>query len=549
VNVSLNALPTATGLSVDLRRFSWLSRLGADYLHDFDRLARFYNGNPADPAAWRDAIARAQRHPRQRDAVADVIAAQQRRRNAPANAAAALEQLRDPQTVAVVTGQQAGLFGGPLYTLLKTITAVRLAAKVRDQYHVPAIAIFWADGEDHDWEEVRSCTVLDADAGARSVALPSKTDSTKPVGRVTLDTTIEAALADLKASLPQTEFTPRLLDDLARIYRPGVSMTAAFAAWIEELLGPHGLVVYESSDLATKPLVADLFTREIEMGGASARRAIEAGVALQAAGYHAQVTPAEGSLALFRMLEGREPIRVEGDTAVIGDRRQPLAELAARARTAPQEFSSNVLLRPLVQDTLFPTAAYVGGPGETAYFAQMKEIYAAHGVPMPLIAPRPTLTLLDANALKFLTRHDVPLESLRAQDESVLNDLLAAALPPAVEASLEGAMQAMDERLAAVTSAVSAVDPTLEGAARSTLTRMQDDLKKLQAKVIQAAKRKDETLRRQFKHAQAQAFPGGVPQERVIGFVSFLNKYGPALVERLCQEPPLDQPGHWVLTP
>ena len=543
------AVSAATGLSVDLRRFSWLSRLGADYLHDFDRLARFYNGNPANPDAWRDAITRAQRHPRQRDAVADVIAAQQRRRNAPPSAVTALEQLRDPRAVAVVTGQQAGLFGGPLYTLLKAITTVRLAARVREQYRVPAIAIFWADGEDHDWDEVRSCTVFDADAGARSVALPAAPHSTLPVGRVTLGTTIEAALADLKACLPPTEFTPRLFDDLTRIYRPGVSMTAAFAAWIEALLGPHGLVVYESSDTATKPFVAELFAREIEMGGASVRRAIQAGEALQAAGYHAQVTPAEGSLALFRMLEGREPIRVEGDTAIIGDTRQPLAQLAARARTAPHEFSSNVLLRPLVQDSLFPTAAYVGGPGETAYFAQMKEIYAAHGVPMPLIAPRPTVTLLDANAVKFLTRHDVPLESLRAQDESVLNDLLAAALPPAVEASLESAMHAMDERLAAVTSAVSSVDPTLEGAARSTLTRMQDDLKKLQSKVVQAAKRKDETLRRQFKHAQAQAFPGGAPQERVVGFVSFLNKYGPGLIERLCQEPPLDEPGHWIVTP
>jgi bacillithiol biosynthesis cysteine-adding enzyme BshC len=545
-----NAFPAAaTGLSVDLRRFSWLSRLGADYLHDFDRLARFYNGNPADPDAWRDAIARAQRHPRQRDAVADVIAAQQRRRNAAPSAVAALEQLRDPKAVAVVTGQQAGLFGGPLYTLLKAVTTIRLAARVRETYRVPAVAVFWADGEDHDWEEVRSCTVLDGESGSRSIELPAAPDSTRPVGRVTLDSTIDAALADLKAALPATEFTPRLLDDLARIYRPGVSMTAAFAAWIEALLGPHGLVVYESSDLATKPLVAELYAREIEMRGASARRAIEAGAALQSAGYHAQVTPAEGSLALFRMIDGREPMRVEGDTAIIGDARQPVAELASRARTAPHEFSSNVLLRPLVQDTLFPTAAYVGGPGETAYFAQMKEIYAAHGVPMPLVAPRPTMTLLDANALKFLTRHDVPLESLRAQDESVLNDLLAAALPPAVEASIESAMKALDERLAVVTAAVTNVDPTLEGAARSTLTRMQDDLKKLQAKVIQAAKRKDETLRRQFKHAQTQAFPGGVPQERVIGFVSFLNKYGPALIQRLCQEPPLDQPGHWVLTP
>jgi bacillithiol biosynthesis cysteine-adding enzyme BshC len=526
-----------------------MSRLAADYVYSFDHVARCYNGNPADPSAWRDAITRAQRHPRQREAVVNVIAGQQRRRGAAANAVAAAEQLRDAQTVAVVTGQQAGLFGGPLYTLLKTITAVRLAARVRAEHHVPAVAIFWADGEDHDWDEVRSCTVLDADAGPRAVALPASPDSARPVGRVTLDGTVEAALAELKAALPATEFTPRLLEDLARIYRPGVGMSAAFAAWIEALLGPLGLVVYESSDPATKPLVAELFAREITMAGASARRAVEAGAALQAAGYHAQVTPAEGSLALFRLTDGREPIRVEGDTAVIGDTRQPLTELAARARTAPHEFSPNVLLRPLVQDTLFPTVAYVGGPGETAYFAQLKEVYAAHGVPMPLVAPRPTVTLLDANGLKFLTKHDVPLESLKAQDESVLNELLEAALPPAVEASIESAMKALDERLAAVTSAVSVVDATLEGAARSTLTRMQDDLKKLQGKVIQAAKKKDETLRRQFKNAQAQAFPGGAPQERVVGFVWFLNKYGPGLVERLCHEPPLDQPGHWVLTP
>jgi uncharacterized protein YllA (UPF0747 family) len=168
---------------------------------------------------------------------------------------------------------------------------------------------------------------------------------------------------------------------------------------------------------------------------------------------------------------------------------------------------------------------------------------------MPLVHPRPTLTLLDANALKFLTKHDLPLETLRAQDESALNELLEAALPPAVEASLGDALRSIEERLSAVAAAVATVDPTLEGAARSTQGRMQDDLKKLQAKIIQAAKRKDETLRRQFKHAQAQAFPGGTPQERVVGFVYFLNKYGPTLIDRLCQEPPLDLGTHWVLTP
>jgi bacillithiol biosynthesis cysteine-adding enzyme BshC len=526
-----------------------MSRLASDYAYDFDRLGAFYNGNPADPTAWRDAIARAQRHPRQREVTAGVIAAQQRRRNAAPSAVAAAEQLRDPQTVAVVTGQQAGLFGGPLYTLLKAVTAIRLAARVREEHRVPAVAVFWVHDEDHDWDEVRECTVLDAEACARPVALASSVEPSRPVGRVTLDGTIESALAELQAALPPTEFTPDLMAGLARAYRPGVGMAAAFARWIEDLLGPLGLVVYESSDPGTKPLAADVFAREVASAGASARSAIEAGEALARAGYHAQVTPIPGTLAVFRMGDTREAIRVDGDAAVIGDAREPLVALEARARTSPADFSPNVLLRSVVQDTIFPTVCYVGGPSELAYFAQLKPIYTSFDVPMPLVVPRATVTLLDTNGIKFLMRSHLPLESLRAQDESVLNDLLAAALPPAVEASIESAMKAVDERLAAVTSAVTAVDPTLEGAARSTLTRMRDDLTKLQAKVVQAAKRKDETLRRQFKHAQAQAFPGGAPQERVVGFVSFLNKYGPALIERLCQEPPIDQPGHWVLTP
>jgi bacillithiol biosynthesis cysteine-adding enzyme BshC len=326
-------------------------------------------------------------------------------------------------------------------------------------------------------------------------------------------------------------------------------MAAAFARWIEDLLGPLGLVVYESSDPDTKPFVADVFAREVAAAGATAQRAIEAGAALERAGYHAQVTPAPGSLAVFRMRnDAREPIRVDGDTAAIGEEREPLASVAARAVASPVEFSPNVLLRSVVQDSLFPTICYVGGPSETSYFAQLKPIYEAFSVPMPLVYPRSTVTLLDANAFKFLTKFDLPLESLRAQDESVLNELLEAALPRAVDASLTDAMRAVDERLAAVTAAVATVDPTLEGAAQSTLTRMQDDLKKLHAKVVQAAKRKDDVLRRKFKHAQAQAFPGGTPQERVVAFVHFLNKYGPALIERLSHEPPLELGHHWILT-
>ena len=192
---------------------------------------------------------------------------------------------------------------------------------------------------------------------------------------------------------------------------------------------------------------------------------------------------------------------------------------------------------------------YVAGPSELAYLAQLRTVYEAFGIPMPLIQPRATATLVDANAARFLSRGDVALESLRPQDESALNALLAAALPPSVEAAVDGVLRALDESVTVLAQEVAVIDPTLENAARAALGRMQDDVKKLQAKVLQAAKRKDETLRRQFKHAQAQAFPGGHPQERIVSVVSFVNKYGPAVIDRLADDLTLDPGVHTLITP
>jgi bacillithiol biosynthesis cysteine-adding enzyme BshC len=533
------AAATSSRFPIEIRRFPWIKRLAADYAFDYARVAEFFAGNPADPAAWRDAIARAQRHPRDRDRLAEIVVAQQRGRGAPADALAAAARLRDPLSVAVVTGQQAGLFGGPLFTLLKAVTAIRLAERVAADYHVPTVAVFWIDAEDHDWNEVQACGVLNADLEAVRVALGHPPGAGEgPVARVRLDDSIHAAVDLLAATLPPTEFTPALLEAVRAAYAPGAGMVAAFGRWLETWLGPRGLIVFDSSDPAAKPLVSSLFVREIEHAGETSRLAAAAGARLTALGYHAQVEPQEDQAALFHIDGTRSSIRV-------GDARD---EMLRRVTANPAEFSPNVLLRPLVQDTLFPTICYVAGPNELAYLAQLRGVYEAFGVPMPLMQQRGSVTLLDSNAMRLLTRHDLPLESLRARDESALNALLKTQIPAAVESSLDEASRTLAERMETLARTVAQVDATLEAAARSTLGRMQDDLKKLQGKIIQAAKRKDDTLRRQFQHAQAQAFPGGHPQEREIGFVTFLNKYGPGLVDRLSDELPLDQGQHWVMT-
>jgi bacillithiol synthase len=539
----------ARAVAVDVRRFPWIRPLAGDYAFNFQQIAPLYAGNPLAADAWRDAVARAGRHPRDRAAIASVIASQQAARGAPPQARAAGARLADPASVAVVTGQQAGAFGGPLFTLLKAITAIQLARRTEQKQGVPAIAIFWVDAEDHDWDEVKSCTVLDAEFQPRTVTLPAPEGAGEaPIASLTLDDRVGQILQELESALQRTEFTPDVMAALAAAWRPGAGMARAFAQWLETLLGPLGLVVFESADPAAKPLVADVFSRELASPGRTAALAAEAGSALAARGHSPQVVPQADSLALFNLDGGRHSIRRQGDALVIGDRTYSSDTLSADARARPAAFSPNVLLRPIVQDTLFPTICYVAGPSELAYLGQLRGVYERFGVPMPLMYPRATATLLDSASAKFLARYGLAIEELQPQDESALNRLLASQLPADVERSLREATEQVQRAMQRVIDAMPSLDPTLAGAAKTTLGRIEHDIKSLHTKVIHAAKRRDETLRRQFVRLQAQAFPLGHPQERTLAVIYFLNRYGPGLVDRLLEELPVEPGWHWVLT-
>jgi bacillithiol synthase len=534
---------------IDVRRFSWIRPLAGDYANNFGSVATLYAGDPTSPAAWRAAVARAQQHGRPRADVVAVLASQQERRSAPAEARGAAAQLADATTVAVVTGQQAGVFGGPLFTLLKAITAIQLARRASAEHGVSVVPIFWVDAEDHDWDEVRSVSVLDANFQPKSVDLETIDGAGQlPVAALKLTGDVDRALADLEASLARTDFTDWTMTGLRSAWRSGEGMASAFARWLEGLLGPLGLVVFESADAAAKPLVADLFARELQFPGKTASLAASAGAELSERGHQPQVVPQPESLSLFRLEGSRRPIRRQGDQFVVGDSVHAPATLAAEAVAHPERFSPNVLLRPVVQDALFPTICYVAGPSELAYLGQLRGVYEHFGVPMPLMYPRASATLIDAATARFLSKYDFPIEDLQPQDESGLNRLLQSQLPKTVEQALGEAEESIRRTMQRVIEVMPEVDPTLAGASKTTLGKMEHDLHALQGKVIQAAKKRDETLRRQFARAQAQIFPMGHPQERTLGVVFFLNRYGPALIDRLLEELPLEIGKHWVLS-
>jgi bacillithiol synthase len=534
---------------VDVRRFPWIRPLAADYAYNFKQVEGLYAGNPLEADAWREAASRAQQQPRDRARLVSVLQAQQAQRNAPEAARTAAARLSDPAAVTVVTGQQAGVFGGPMFTLLKAITALQLARRTERKQRIPAVAVFWVDAEDHDWEEVRSCTVLDAEFQPRTVTLADLEGAGElPIAQLQLAHGVEQTISELAGILQQTEFTSSVLDAIRAAWKPGVGVARAFATWLETLLGPYGLVVFESADPDAKPLVAEVFARELASPGRTAALAAEAGTALAARGHAPQVVPQPDSVSLFSLDGGRRPIRRQGDQLVIGDATHTSDALSREASAHPGGFSPNVLLRPIVQDTLFPTICYVAGPSELAYLGQLRGVYEQFGVPMPLMFPRSTATLLDSGATRFLTKYAVPFEELRTPDESALNKLLEAQLPASVEQSLKDAAAQTHDAMARVIEALPALDPTLQGAARTTLGKMEHELHSLHSKVIHAAKKRNETLRRQFVRAQAQAFPHGHPQERTLAVIYFLNKFGPALVDLLLEELPIDPGNHWLVT-
>jgi bacillithiol biosynthesis cysteine-adding enzyme BshC len=271
---------------------------------------------------------------------------------------------------------------------------------------------------------------------------------------------------------------------------------------------------------------------------------------MTAAGHHAQIVPGDDVVCLFRIdQEGRTPVRAKGNGFVIGSAEVTADALAGEIAAHPERFSPNVLLRPLVQDTIFPTACYVAGPSELAYHAQLGDVYAAFGIEAPLVASRASATLIDSAAARFLDRTGMALEELQTQDESALNRLLERQFPVEIDAAFAEIEKQIADSTARLNAAATQVDATLAGAVETTATRMRDTLKTLQNKIVQASKKKNETVRRQFIRTQALTFPDGHPQERLLNVTFFVNRYGLDLGARLIELLPPEADHHYVVVP
>lgn len=450
-----------------------------------------------------------------RAAAARVIGRTNRAWGADPVARASAERLRNRETLAVVTGQQPGLFGGPLYSLIKAMSTAAAARELEAQTGQPAVPVFWIEGDDHDFEEIRGAWLLDRAGSPRPLRYePEDEHVGLPAFRRVLDDSILDLHGRLPDILPETEYTRGLLLAARDCYAPGRSLSEAFGRLLLHLTRGSGLVVMDPTSPELKRLAFPVYEAAVRYEGEGRRQITARTREIEAIGFEGQAA-AEG-YGVFCTGPTGVRARVRTDAAGNG----PEAVLDG----CVERLSAAVLLRPLVQDFLLPTAIYVGGPSEIAYHAQMGDLYGLHRIPRPLVIPRHQVAILTKSQLRVLDQDGIGFDELSAGDEAALNRQAA---DPAARAAFAKANEVVDASLADVEQAAGGVDRSLTAAVRRARGKVHAILADLEAKSVRAAKRRDEERRQRFLRARNALFPGGAPQERRLSPLVFANRYGP----------------------
>jgi bacillithiol biosynthesis cysteine-adding enzyme BshC len=517
------------------------------YIADFGRLARWYDYNPHAPHALEARLAEldAREWPG-RQATADLAAAQQEQWGGDEIAVSAAMALGEPGTCMVVTGQQAGLFGGPLYTQLKALTAILLARQLGEHYpQRKFVPVFWIASADSDFEEVRR-TVHAADNRDISLnvdpALDGMTLARRPVAREELRRPYTELADDLLTGLYRQDVLAALEADYLAPDAPDEGrLVRSFARWMSRLFRGTGLVIVDPEPLlAQRADIGALYAGQLLQTGAAQSAIAARDAELQEAGFTPQVGLAAGDSQLFLLddLGYRDKLFLQGNGILAGKRsRQQWGahELARLAQEQPGRFTGSVLLRPVIEDALFPCAAWIGGAAELAYRAQATALFALHGrrqAPAYLrhhatLLPTQLVTALDASGFDFtaVPRDVQQWRRTLAQREQGLE--LAAAL--AAYRSAAAAADSAALRLPALL-------PELERALRTMHGKLQWQLARTERKINAALLRRESSEIRLLEELQQLAYPRGVPQERLLGLLSFLPRTGFGLIPRLLDE-------------
>jgi bacillithiol synthase len=509
------------------------SRLFSDFQYHFDRVSRFYAHNPFDASSY-STVAQEMAFPAERRAQL-VAALRAKNGNVPA-----LDVLARPETVAVVTGQQVGLFSGPAYTIYKALTAARLASELTTR-GIPAVPIFWLATEDHDFAEVNHTYVFDKEHRPIRLSVNGGAGSERPVGTIPIAAPpVEQMLETLK-TFPHAE---EVTDLLRQTYRPGVTFGAGFQALLERLLAKFGLLFIDPLDEAVRHLAAPLLREALQSSENLNAKLLQRNQELDAAGYHAQVH-VEQKTSLVFLLDGdrRIALRRQNGDYLSKDRRYSVDDLMQAA----DHLSPNALLRPVVQDYILPTVAYVGGPAELAYMAQSQVLYEDLLGRMPVMLARNGFTLLDARTGKLMDRYKLTVPTFFHGEDGVREQIAKTLIPESLALKFEQSRASLTKLLDELRASLTGFDATLAAAADKSRAKILYQLAKLESKTARETLHRNQRAAADASYTSGLIYPEKHPQERLYSILPFIAQHGPGLVDTLYENIHLDCPDHKVL--
>ncbi len=500
------------------------SRLFLDFLSGAPNLQPFFPRSPHFSEWASEEAAKIQYDSERRQKVAAILERQNKEWGASARTLENISRLKSG-AYAIVTGQQVGLFGGPLFSLFKALTTVKLSEEA-GKAGVECVPVFWLATQDHDLDEIQSVSLPGPEASLQRLTAMSRGVPESPVGTIQLGPEIEDVIKTAEQLLGESEVTAFLRE----AYRPVATYGDAFARLFTHLFDRWGVILLDASDpelnALAEPIYRGAIERAVELDEALMARDQE----LEAAGYHQQVKVTASSTLLFTLRDGsRVPIHRAKHSAAnfsVGDERISPAELLRKIASEPQQFSANVLLRPVVQDYLLPTLAYTGGSAEVAYFAQAAVVYQALLGRITPIIPRFSATAVEVKTNGLLQRYGLALTDLFQTPEKVREHLAAQALPQELQSAFDTAASSLEKSFATIRESLSRLDKTLVDAAENAESKIRHQLEGLQAKAARAELRQSEVLDRHAKVLSNALYPNKVLQEREIAGIYFLARYG-----------------------
>lgn len=508
------------------------SALFADVLYHPDRTAPFYRHPLRDLEAYQAAAREIAISDERRAALIAALRVQNPQSES-------LSRLAEPGTVAVVTGQQVGLFSGPAYTIYKVLHAVRLAEWLSES-GTPAVPVFWLATEDHDFAEVKHTWVFNGEYRPTKLEM-RRMSSAQPVGDVTL---AAPPVRELRTALHGLPFGDEVADAVEETYRAGSTMGKSFSELLRRILGRFDILQVDPMLPAFRELAAPAIRAAVERAPELTESVLERNAALAAAGYHSQVHIEPHTSFVFLLENGKRlTLRRSGREYILNGRRFTTEELMERAAS----LSPNAMLRPVVQDSMLPTVAYIGGPAETAYLAQSAAIYDALLNRMPVAVPRAGFTIFDEHSYKMIGRYGLSLQDFFHGEDALRERMAARLVPPGLNEIMQETVRTVDGAVARLEREMARFDPTLVKALGRSATKIRYQLGKVEAKAGREALRRDARATADAAALYGLIYPERHLQERLYSILPFLAKHGWDLIDHLYDALQLDCPDHRLM--